>query len=292
MNDNYVHEMVISEDIVFYDDHNVYAKTQGASLPFRNQLHEGAHYFDNQMMVKVYGKDGIHSHTLYVDWRGEHSNITNRNKSHDYNDKVLMQILNKKVHYEGNWVDVVHIMGGSDQITGYYLLLADDFGFDCNMICYAHPPEGYLEVLRTINCEIIKVLNVANQMDLGSSVIQNLKLTYDNYCKDQQVWQYYQCDYVTYMTKIIDALIENDNQKITDYDLNHDNDLGEQITQQDSPKGITLHENESKELSDGKTKNFSVITSQARDFNYPDKKVGYLTQVQTNFKFKSRQGTS
>ena len=58
------------------------------------------------------------------------------------------------------------------------------------MICCAHPPEGYLEVLRTINCEMIKTLNVANQMDLGSSVNQNPKLAYDNYCKDQQVWQY------------------------------------------------------------------------------------------------------
>ena len=159
-------------------------------------------------MVKVYGKDGIHSYILYVDLRGEHSNITNRYNSHDCNGKVLMQILNKKVYYEGN--EVVHIMGGNDQITGYYLLLADVFRFGCNVICCAHPPEGYLEVLRTINCKMIKILNVASQMDLGSSVNQNPKLTYDNYCKDQQVLQYYQCDYVTYMTKIIDALIDND----------------------------------------------------------------------------------
>ena len=153
------------------------------------------------------------------------------------------------------------------------------------MICCAHPPEGYLEVLRTINCEVIKILNVANQMDLGSSMNQNPKLTYDNYCKDQQVWHYYQCDYVTYITKIIDALIDNDNQEITDYDIKHDNDLGEQISQQDSPKGITPSENESKELSDRETKIFSIRPSQARDFNYPDKKVGYLTQVQTDFQF-------
>ena len=147
------------------------------------------------------------------------------------------------------------------------------------------PPEGYLEVLKTINCEVIKILNVANQMDLGSSMNQNPKLTYDNYCKDQQVWQYYQCDYVTYLTKIIDALIDNDNQEITDHDIKHDNDLGEQISQQDSPKGITPSENKSKELSDRKTKIFSIRPSQARDFNYPDKKVGYLTQVQTDFQF-------
>ena len=87
------------------------------------------------------------------------------------------------------------------------------------------------------------------------------------------------------MTKIIDPLMDNDNQEITDYDIKHDNDLGEQISQQDSPKGITPRENESKELSDRKTKNFSTRTAQVRDFNYPDKKVGYLTQVQTDFQF-------
>ena len=111
LNDNHVHEMLISEDIVFYDDHNVNAKTQGASLPCKNQLHECVHCFVNQNMVTVYGKDGIHSYILYADLMGEHSNITNGYNSHDCNGKVLMQILNKKVYYEGNWADVVHIMG-------------------------------------------------------------------------------------------------------------------------------------------------------------------------------------
>ena len=32
LNDNHVHEMVISKDILFYDDHNVNAKTQGSAL--------------------------------------------------------------------------------------------------------------------------------------------------------------------------------------------------------------------------------------------------------------------
>ena len=85
---------------------------------------------------------------------------------------------------------------------------------------------------------MIKVPNVTNHVDLGLNMDQSPKLAYNIYCKDQHVWQYYKCDYITYMAKIIDALIDNDNQEITDYDNNNDNDLGEQIIQQDPPKGI------------------------------------------------------
>ena len=91
------------------------------------------------------------------------------------------------------------------------------------MIYCVHPPEGYLEVLKVVNCEMLKIPNVTNYMTLRLNMDQNPKLQYYNYCKDQQVWQYYKCDYVTYMTKIIDALLDNDNQEITDYDDSHDN---------------------------------------------------------------------
>ena len=61
------------------------------------------------------------------------------------------------------------------------------------------------------------VPTVTNGMDLGSNLDQNPKLTYDNYCKDLQVWQYYNCDYVTYMNEIIYVLIDG-NQGIIDHE--------------------------------------------------------------------------
>ena len=63
---------------------------------------------------------------------------------------------------------------------------------------------------------ILEIPNVTNHMTLNSEMDHNLKLVYDNYCKDQQVWQYYNCDYITYMTNIIDELIGKVNQDITD----------------------------------------------------------------------------
>ena len=48
---------------------------------------------------------------------------------------------------------------------------------------------------------------------------------------------------------------------------------------------MTIYLNEFKEPSDIENKNVDITKSRARDFNYLDKKVGYLTQVQTDFSF-------
>ena len=96
LSDNHMQKAVISEDIVFYGNHNVFTENEGVSLLLRNQLYKFAYHFDDQVIAKVYGNDGIHSHTFCLDWRGEHSNILNWNRSRDCNNKVIMQILNKK----------------------------------------------------------------------------------------------------------------------------------------------------------------------------------------------------
>ena len=130
---------------------------------------------------------------------------------------------------------MVYLLDGIVQITGYYLLLPDNFEQCCSLIRCAHPPEGYLRVLKVINSQIMIVPAVTNQMDLDSNMNPNAKLTSDNYYKDLQVCQYYNCDYVTYMNDIIDALIDNENQGIADHEQRHDNNLIEQVKQHDVP---------------------------------------------------------
>ena len=96
---------------MFYGDHNIFTNNQGASMPFRNQLIKVTHHSGSQVIAKLYGNGGEQSHTLCLDWRGEHSNIVDCNRNVDCNNKVSMQILNKKVYNNKNWVDMVYLMG-------------------------------------------------------------------------------------------------------------------------------------------------------------------------------------
>ena len=141
----------------------------------------------NRVFAKIYSTDGVYSHTLCLDMWDEHGNMFDYSRSLDYNSEVSVQLLKKKVYYTKVWVDVIYLLGGIDQIAGYYLLLPDNLESGFSMIRCAHPPEGYLRVLKVINCRMMIIPTVTKQMDLGSNLDQNPKLTYDNYCKDLQV---------------------------------------------------------------------------------------------------------
>ena len=180
---------------------------------------------------------------------------------------------------------MTYLLGNTDQITGYHLLWPGDCDIDYTLICCAHPPEGYLEVIDVVNCTMSKILNATNHMILKSDVDHNPKLAYDNYCKDQRVWQYYQCDYVTYMTNIIDALIGEANLQITDHDDTHDKSINELIAHQNIPEGMSTNSDEFKTFPQIESRNVNMTKFRAKDFNYPDKRTGYVTQVQTDFSF-------
>ena len=165
------------------------------------------------------------------------------------------------------------------------MLCTDKYDSGYSLKRCGHPPEGYLEVLKVVNCVILETMNVTNHITLNSDINHNPKLVYDNYCKDQQVWQYYICDYITYMTNIIDDLIGNADQEITDCNNNHQDNSDEQTPQQKGHSDMTIHLNEFIEPPDTESKNVDITKHGAKDFNYLDKKIGYLTQVQTDFSF-------
>ena len=110
-------------------------------------------------------------------------------------------------------------------------------------------------------------------------------LTYDNYCKDLRSWQYYNCSYETYLEEIIDTIKDNDTQwrsgimKQTEYDT-----LGYSCS--DSRQSSPNQDNsiESNTAPD-RVENPTMLPNIPRDFNYPDKNVGYLAQTNTYFCF-------
>ena len=130
-----------------YDDQNVFTESEGATLNPSNQLYESAHNFVDQIAVRVYNKVGLHSYTLGIDRRDEHDKVRDRDNDQEYDNKIVMQILNKQCYDNRNWSYIIYLLGGTDQITGYYLLWADCYGSAYSLKHCAHPPEGHLEVL-------------------------------------------------------------------------------------------------------------------------------------------------
>ena len=229
---------VLYEDFALNDNCNVFTESEGDDLYPSNQLYEPVCCFPRQTAMKVYD--------VYIDGRDEHNGVMGRDNGQVQSSKVIMQILNKQCYDEENWDHMTYILGNIDQITGYYLLWPGDYGLDYTLKHCAHPPEGYLEVIDVVNCTMSKILAATNHRILNSDVDHNPKLAYDNYCKDQQVWQHYQCDYVTYVTNIIDELIGKANSQITDQGDTHDKSFNEHIAHQGTHEAMPTYSNEFK----------------------------------------------
>ena len=281
---NLMQQPVLHEDSVLCYDSDVFTDNVEPVLDLNNQLYKAEYHYSDYTVMRVYNKNGHHCYTLSTQDRDEHNDMRGTINVQNNKEKVIMKIMNKQAYKEGNWGDIVYLMGDTDQITGYYLLWTDGLEFGYRLERCAHPPEGYLEVLDVVHCLVSETIKVVDHMTMKSNLDHDPKLVYDNYCKDQQVWQYYQCDYVTYMTKIIDILIGKADQETIDHNKAYDN-CSEQMSHEISHKDVSPHMNKLQSLSDVGSKNISMTKSKIKDFNYPDKKVGYLTQVKTDFSF-------
>ena len=111
------------------------------------------------------------------------------------------------------------------------------------------------------------------------------KTVYDNYCKDTRAYEYYGHNYETYLTNIIDAIMQNENLDV-DYPMVTQyggNDSGTYLTQ-----SLTLGSSKDADLMDTcdnlNTNHYSDNRVFA-DFNYTDKRIGYLNQAPTGFSF-------
>ena len=236
----------------------------------------------NRMFMKVYNNDGECCHILSAGNMGEHSSNTSDPGKHDYLWKVGISIVESTVLYANTKVNMVYIHDDNDgSIRGYYYLLANqDSHYD--LMCCAYPPEGHLKVVSTLFGYVIE-----QGYDKGGyqSLMLDPKLAYHNYCKDLQSWQLNGCSYEAHIVHIIDKMITEMDQYMADKatvdtmdafviqdDLGRSTDHDIKVPNKCASKNDTV--------GDGYTN-----ARPHRDFNYPNKKVGYLSQASTEFEF-------
>ena len=173
----------------------------------------------NRMLAKLYDASGRQSHLLWNNMSHDHSNMSDCN--HD--DKnvgnirtVSLIFLNKSTFHGNRWVDIVYIQDPEMEVAGYHELVTEINESHCSLTGCGHLSEGYLQVMGSVNCQILKIQHKDNQPLTDPNT--NAKLAYDNYCQDLKTWQYYGCGYNTYMTQIIDQLAQND----AEYELKYE----------------------------------------------------------------------
>ena len=167
------------------------------------------------------------------------------------------------------------------------------------MIPYAHTPEGLLTVVDTIYFHVASVC--PDKRGVASEQQYNPSLVYDNYCKDNRSWQYYGCSYEDYMLAIIDTMINGVEQSTCEVEpFGSGTDIGSHDIEQsclnkssDAVIPSLKHTYDDTPLAPQTSMEFSYDSSSQnrdiprliRDFNYPNKTVGYLAQENTEFDF-------
>ena len=193
-----------------------------------------------------------------------------------------MHIFEQEVWFDNRWSKITYIQGNPDQeISGYYICVV--YGNDCvhGLIQYTEPLIGMLRVTATF---VISISNIWVRTDTNvDHISNNPTLAYDNYCKDIQILDHYKCTYEEHMTHVIDELI-----LAADLDLDNEfNQHSQELIcfQRDIPSIIDSNGNNfACEYNNRELKN-KMVKNLATDFNYPDKKFGYLTQAATDFSF-------
>ena len=177
-------------------------------------------------------------------------------------------------------------------------LIQDLWGGGSALIPHAHPPEGLFNIIGMICLHVVPVCPA--KWGGTSSQFSDPGLVYDNYCKDTRSWQYYGCSYEDYMLAIIDTIIDAVEQPPSERDP-----LGLELEGLSGSKQSCLNQSSdmvvpnSKHMCDdlslalqSRGQLFDDLSSQnrdtpslIRDFNYPNKTVGYLAQESTDYEF-------
>ena len=110
----------------------------------------------------------------------------------------------------------------------------------------------------------------------------NIRLHYDNYCKDMQCFQYYGCSYTTYVTHIIDILCHHESSGTVDYaedDCSHSDVRTTESCQFLSFPSCHL------DVSCNLVSKGEVSRSKMVDYNFSNKNMGHLVHSDTSFQF-------
>ena len=178
-----------------------------------NGYDEFSHMF-NGMPVQLYDSKGRYVYIPLTDGAAEYSLTPETNIDHMEGSVFTISRI-QTILINGEYgVDLLYIHSNDDQsISGYYQLLLNNRVRLYHTLYSADPPDGYIQVLWSVNCHRYAVQLVEN--DIYSNDYNEPNSTYDNYCKDMRSWQYYNCSYETYMQNIIDSLIDNTERETT-----------------------------------------------------------------------------
>ena len=157
-------------------------------------------------------------------------------------------------------------------------------GDHCGLTPYVYLLEGALYITKNVTIRMMAI-SKPNGLEASEDAGCNTpKTVYDNYCKDIRAYEYYGHNYDTYLTKIIDAIMNQENPDSSSHmamDCDNDND-NTYLTQDRSSYPQGNLELARVEVTYAKGHSYS---EGAVDFNYPDKRIGYLNQAPTDFSF-------
>ena len=199
--------------------------------------------------------------------------------------ETMMSFTNFDYYSHSEWACIVYIHGGVGQeFKGYYLYQSSQTSDHCGFTPYKYPLEGALYITRNVTIHMVaisKQYGLETCKDIGYNTP---KTVYDNYCKDARAYEYYGHNYDTYLTKIIDAIMSYENPDSNSHMatvLDNDNDNTHLVQNQGmSSQGNPELTRVDVTHGNGHSDNKGVV-----DFNYPDKRIGYLNQAPNDFSF-------
>ena len=256
-------------------------------LIYDNYVNDGTCF--NSTVIQVYNSLGKHSHTAvisdnYVDYDGAlgyyHTCYDN-----SYNiAQCPMSFTNYGYQLNGQRAFVVYIHGDlQDKVTGYYLYAQSIDGSPHTLTPFRFPIQGVLQIVRTVTLHMV-VISKYN-LNIQTTESNNPELAFENYVKDLKTYENHGCSYKDYITDIIDALIDSSEDTL-------DNDCMSRSamhtnTSCNNPEldiDTNIHSPSRGSHCPGNT-NQCADNRTCSDFNYPDKKIGFLNLEATDFSF-------
>ena len=235
----------------------------------------------DRMLAKLFDTDGNQTHLLWYNMSGDHSNLSDCYFAEV--KTITLTLLNISKRYHNQWVQIVYIQDTEMEVSGYYERARGTSDSICSLVRCDHLPEGYLQVIGNIDCQIIEIQYKDNQR--YTNVKTEARLAYDNYCQDLNSWQQYGCDYDSYVDQVIDQLIKYETELELSCESNGNYDTGLYITVNSSDNQGNKTESGEASVVKPTVSRFKLDRSQVKDFNYSDKTRGYLAQASTNFVF-------
>ena len=243
----------------------------------------------NNFVIQVYNSFGKHSYTAvicdnYVNHDGAvgyyHIGYDN---FHDIVQRP-MSFTNYGYQLDGQWAHVVYIHGDlQDKVTGYYLYTHSIDDSPHILTPFKLHIQGILQIVRTVTLRMVAISQY--NLNVQTTESNNTELAFENYVKDLKAYENHGCSYKDHITNIIDTLL----------------DSSEDTMGYDCISEFAMHTNTScnnPELDTTKavhspswgphcpsTTNQHADNRTCSDFNYPDKKVGFINVEATDFSF-------